>query len=576
MKSLATVIRVLSRLGHGRATLLVALLLVSSVLEGLGIATLLPLLFMAAGNGADGANSAFARIVTDVITALGLPVTMGALALFAALLLIMRELLNFAIQSFAGFTIAQVTAEQRLRLLRRLACADWSYFQRNMLGGLNVTLAQFTENAAAAMELAVQATTVFLRTLLYVVLVVLFSGSSGSFALLAFGVAGAFFMPILVLVRLTRKYSRRYAVTFQTLGAQFSDIFSSVKVIRAMALEEAVQPLFERLVCRLRRIKRKLVLVRNGMVALQGLATVVLVFGMLYVAFSWFRISVVELGIMAGLMLAIVKGFSKSQNVMQKMATFEPYLHRLDEIVADAGQSCERIGGRPAPPLDKGIIFREVAFAYPDRPVFERLNLFLPARRVNVLIGPSGSGKTTIVDLVIGLYEPQGGEIFVDDVPLAEIDLKDWRAHIGYVPQELVLFSGTVRDNLTLGLKVDDGEIWHALRLAGAEDFVRDLPDGLDTEIGERGLRLSGGQRQRLSLARALVRRPRLLILDEVTSALDPETEARLVHQVARLVRTERITAIAITHTHAWLKVADHVLRVEDGRVTEEAPAEAP
>ena len=575
MRSLASVMHVLSRLGPGRAALLVAMLLFSSVLEGLGIATLLPLLFMAAGDGTGGASSPFARFVTEAITSLGLPVTMGALTLFAALLLIMREVFNFAIQSYAGFVIAQITAEQRLRLLRRLACADWSYFQRNMLGGLNVTLAQFTENAAAAMELAVQATTVFLRTLLYVVLVVLFSKASGSFAMLAFAAAAALFMPLLAMIRLTRKYSKRYALTFQKLGAQFSDIFTSVKVIRAMALEEVVQPLFERLVQRLRRLKRKLVLVRNGMVALQGLATVILVFGMLYVAFSWFRISVVELGIMAGLMLAIVKGFSKSQNIMQKMAIFEPYLHRLDAIVEEAGESCERTGGRPAPALERGIAFRGVTFAYPDRPVFERLDLFMPARAINVLIGPSGSGKTTIVDLIIGLYEPQAGEILIDDVPLSEIDLKDWRSHIGYVPQELVLLSGTVRDNITLGLHASDEEVWRALRLAGAEDFVRDLPEGLDTEIGERGLRHSGGQRQRLSLARALVRRPRLLILDEVTSALDPDTEAQLVRQIADLVRAERITAIAITHTPAWLSVADHVLRVESGRVSQEERARA-
>ena len=576
MQSFVSIYHILQRLGRARATTLVLLLLVSSSLEGLGIATLLPLLFMAAGDHAAGNASPLAQQVTALIRALGLPVTMGWLTLLAAGLLVLREFLNFLIQTYAGYTIARITAEQRQRLLQRFACAAWGYFQRNMLGALNIGLVQFTENAAAAMEFAVQATTTLLRTFIYIVLILLFSGFSGLFTLLAFAAAVLLFSPLLILIRLTRKYSGKYAQAFQTLGAQFADVFTSIKVIRAMALEEAVQPLFARLVQRLKRLKKRLVIVRAGLVALQGLVTVVLVFGMLYAAFTWFHVSVVEMGIMAGLVLAIVKGFSRTQTIMQKSASLEPYLWRLEEIVIQADASCERVGGRTAPPLEKGIAFRDVTFAYPGRPVFERIRLFMPARRINVLMGPSGSGKTTIVDLIIGLYEPQGGEILVDDVPLSEIDLKDWRSHIGYVPQELVLLSGTVRDNITLGVKVGDEDVWRALRLAGAEDFVRRLPQGLDTEIGERGLRLSGGQRQRLSLARALVRRPRLLVLDEVTSALDPKTENLLVHQIADLVHRENLTAIAITHTRAWLAVADRVFRVEDGRVSEESAVQAP
>ena len=185
-----------------------------------------------------------------------------------------------------------------------------------------------------------------------------------------------------------------------------------------------------------------------------------------------------------------------------------------------------------------------------------------------VFIGPSGAGKTTIVDLITRLYEPQAGRILVDGVSLTELDLHKWRSMIGYVPQELILLSGSVRDNITLGAAVDDETLMEALELAGAAGFVSDLPEGLDTDLGERGLKLSGGQRQRLSLARALVHRPRLLILDEVTSALDPETERKLVEQIGALAGRGGMTIIAITHTRAWLSAADRVFHLENGHVT--------
>jgi ATP-binding cassette subfamily C protein len=202
------------------------------------------------------------------------------------------------------------------------------------------------------------------------------------------------------------------------------------------------------------------------------------------------------------------------------------------------------------------------------------VSLDIPARSITVLTGPSGAGKTTIVDLLVGFHQPTKGRILVDGTPLSEVNLKDWRTNIGYVPQELTLLHGSIFQNVTMGdPSISDEDVRAALKIAGLLDFVDALPDGVATDVGQMGTKLSGGQRQRISLARALVLRPRLLILDEVTSALDHDTEQAICNSVAALSR--QFTVVAITHRPAWLSIADRVYRVSDGQVSE-APSLLP
>jgi ATP-binding cassette subfamily C protein len=185
---------------------------------------------------------------------------------------------------------------------------------------------------------------------------------------------------------------------------------------------------------------------------------------------------------------------------------------------------------------------------------------------VATLIGPSGAGKTTIADLLVGLHEPDSGAVLIDGVPLAEIDLARWRGKIGYIPQENILFNDTVLENITLGdPSISEEQAIEALRLAGAWGFISALPRGLHEVIGVRGNLLSGGQKQRLSIARALIHNPELLILDEATSALDRAT-AREICAAVRGLRGNR-TILAITHQSIWMDAADRVLTIQSGQV---------
>jgi ATP-binding cassette subfamily C protein len=193
-----------------------------------------------------------------------------------------------------------------------------------------------------------------------------------------------------------------------------------------------------------------------------------------------------------------------------------------------------------------------------------------PAGLFTAVVGPSGTGKTTIADLVIGLLQPQKGEVWIDSLPLSQVDMRIWRRMIGYVPQETFLLHDTVFINVALGDKdVTPNDVEDALRAAGAWEFVSALEKGVNSVVGERGHKLSGGQRQRIAIARALVHNPRLLILDEATTALDPENEAAICETLRKL--SGEITILAISHQPAMLEVADQAYRLQDGSVVQVA-----
>jgi ATP-binding cassette subfamily C protein len=234
-------------------------------------------------------------------------------------------------------------------------------------------------------------------------------------------------------------------------------------------------------------------------------------------------------------------------------------------------------GESPPPPLVRPLPLRSaihlsgVSFSYNSDEGGEALNnidLVIPARHTFAVVGPSGSGKTTLADLIMGLVAPTDGTIFIDGKPLAGEMFYHWRSSIGYVPQETFLFNDTIRGNLLLVRpSATEGELWETLRHAAADTFVKAFPDGLDTVVGDRGLRLSGGERQRIALARALLRRPSVLILDEATSSLDSENERRILDAIEGL--HGELTMVIIAHRLSTIQRADIIVVLEKGQIVE-------
>ncbi|MFT4215820.1 MAG: ABC transporter ATP-binding protein [Micropruina sp.] len=257
------------------------------------------------------------------------------------------------------------------------------------------------------------------------------------------------------------------------------------------------------------------------------------------------------LGWLFGGLPTSVAGFERVQRVLRETAAM--------------GYGDRQLSGRGAE--GAALALAGVSFDYGRTPVLRGLDVAIPAGRSVAVVGETASGKSTLTLLLARLMDPDDGTIAIDGIDLRDLRRGALAEQVALVPQTAFLFDDTVRGNVALDADVSDSQIWAALRIAQAADFVAALPDGLDTELGERGGRLSGGQRQRIALARALVRKPRLLILDDATSALDPEVEARVLDAVRQA--TGGATVVLVAHRKATVAMVDEVLFLVDGRIAD-------
>jgi ATP-binding cassette subfamily B protein len=247
----------------------------------------------------------------------------------------------------------------------------------------------------------------------------------------------------------------------------------------------------------------------------------------------------------------------------------EASAQRIAEIFETAPTVRDEAGSTPlAGPLER-VEVRDMCFAYPGRDkVLCGINLTMERGRVLGVVGPTGAGKSSLAKLMLRYYDPAEGEILANGRSLSGVTLDSWRARIGYVSQEAYLFHGTVAENIRLGSPDSSDDALHrAAHMAGAHEFIEALPDGYDTLVGDRGMKLSGGQRQRISLARAILRDPEFLILDEATSSVDTRTEEVIQNNLKEL-RSDRIT-LAIAHRLSTVRQCDEIVVVVDGIIVE-------
>jgi ATP-binding cassette, subfamily C, bacterial len=543
-----------------RPILILLCLLVASIAEALSIGSLLPVIGAFANGGSASGNSYFQQLFAWF----GIPATLGSLVAVVVGLMLFKAILSFTALSYAGIAGARVAMGFRQQLVSGILNARWSYFADQQSGRFANAISNDAGRAAEAYLMAAKYIALCIQFCAYVAVALVIN-----WKLALVGIFGA--VVIAVVMRRLIYLSKRsgYLQTDRTaaLSVMMVDMLNNIKPLKTMQRHAAMLDSAEVLLKKLRRALITREFARVGLT--EGNDALVAIFGAIgiYFGYALLKVSLPEM-IVSGIVVIQVIGIaSKLQKQLQLANQVESAYVRVSELIAETNLCREINAGNVVPSGSGDCTFENVSFSHRDRDVIRSVSFDIPALQTTVLSGPSGSGKTTIVDLLIGLYRPREGRIMIGGHDLTDVDLAAWRGMIGYVPQELNLFHSSIRENITLGDKsIDDKDVSLALDQAGASSFIGRLSAGLDTDVGELGAKFSGGQRQRISLARALVTRPRILVLDEVTSALDPETEQEIVGNIAGLHGS--YTIVAITHRPAWTEVADRLYDVSDGKVT--------
>lgn len=377
-----------------------------------------------------------------------------------------------------------------------------------------------------------------------------------------------------------QKASKEYQCAVTGMNKCLLQSIQGIKELKVMSKEDFFQDQFdkygEKHVNAIRRYQILGILPRFFIEAISMAAMFVVIAVMIYIGTAFNQL-VPIISAIAMAAIRLLPSINRISGGMSTIAYYEPMLDKLKESIdeisvnQDLYDSTEEKSAskRKVVNFSESIELSGICFHYPDREenIFSNAGFTIRYGESVGIVGSSGAGKSTAVDIILGLLKPQKGQILIDGTDICE-DMKGWLDQIGYIPQTIFLLDDTIRSNVAFGTKkgdISEEQIWKALEGASLADFVRGLPRGLDTEIGERGVRLSGGQRQRIGIARALYREPGILIFDEATSALDNQTETEIVESIQRLHGHK--TMIIIAHRLTTIEACDHIYRVEKEKI---------
>jgi len=490
--------------------------------------------------------------------------------LMIVVVLAIATALRFYFVSWLG---ERVVADLRLAVQRHLLKLEPAFFEENRPSEI---ASRLTSDTAIIEQMVGTTASVALRNLVVAIggMVYLFTLAPRLTAMLLIGIP-LVVLPIVLIGRRLRALSRLSQDRVADVGTIVAETLGAMKIVQAFGQEVREAARFASAVEESFVTAKKRITVRAGLTAL----VITLIFGAIVMVMWQGALDVASGALSGGTIAAFVLtgglvagAFGALTEVYGEIVRGAGAASRMGELLATR----PTIAAPPRPialpePARGQVIFDAVSFRYPTRPehlALDSFSLHVEPGETVAIVGPSGAGKTTLFQLAQRFYDPERGTVKIDGVALPSADPESVRQRIAYVPQESILFATTARDNLRYGRwDASDDQVWEAARKANAEAFLKELPQGLDTFLGEGGARLSGGQRQRIAIARAVLRDAPILLLDEATSALDAESERLVQDALERLMRDR--TTLVIAHRLATVRSADRIVVMEAGRIVE-------
>jgi len=553
-----------------RVALALVLMLCLSVTQGAQLLLLVPLMQAAGLNVGQGSVGWVADVTSSALAAVGLkPGLVTVLVVFALVTTLLALIARW--QTIYNYKLQQdFVACLRRRLYQAIANTDWLTFSKTRSSDFTHALTVELDRVGSAAYVLLGLVTNLILVMAYAVLALK----------LSLAMTGLVFAAGVVLLLLLRKKTQaaRWSgedITLATSGLHSAAIehLGGMKTIKSYGAEERNSRVFSELAGKVAQMYLRVTRNQAETGFWFTVGSAVILGAILYISIKILEMPAAELLLLLFLFNRMIPLFKSIQNYYQAYLSALPAFQRVMDLQTRCEEAAEpRATARSGEiVLRDGIRLDDVSFVYgaeEKAPAIRDLDLGIEAGKTTAIVGASGAGKSTVADLVMGLLVPTRGCVLVDGKPLEPELLRPWREQIGYVAQDTFLFNDTVRSNLLWACpEAGEEDIWQALKLAAAAGFISELPEGLETVLGDRGVRLSGGERQRLALARALLREPSLLILDEATSALDSENERRIQKAIDELHGS--VTILVITHRLSTVRGADVIYVLESGRMME-------
>ncbi len=484
--------------------------------------------------------------------------------------MVVQAITSFSLTQLLSKAGQRLIAEMRRQVQRHVGLLSVSYYDENRTGTL---VARIMTDVEGVRNLVGTGLVEFVGGLLTAVLAFLYLlHRSVEVTLTVFAVLGVFVFVLQYAFKVIRPIFRERAKINAEVTGRLTESLGGVRVIKGYHAEEREAGVFSVGVDRLLSNVMKSLTMTSSLSAASttvlGLVSAIVMWlgGHRVLANTWTVGDYFSYNMFLAFMIAPV---FQIVNIGTQLTEAFAGLDRTGEIMAELEENQSSVRTVAMPPIQGTVRFEDVEFAYdPEKPVLHGVSFVAEPGTVTALVGSSGSGKSTIISLLCAFHTPSKGRVVVDDVDLAHVDLNTFRSQLGVVLQDSFLFDGTIRENILFSRPdATEEQFLFACRTARVDEFAERFPDAYDTIVGERGVKLSGGQRQRLSIARALLAEPRILILDEATSSLDSESEAMIQAGLGQLMQGR--TTFVIAHRLSTIRRADQILVVEQGLVVE-------
>ena len=545
--------------------MIVALMVIAGFVQASSILGLMPIIDYVVSNDLENANRV-TKFVVSVIAGTGLPVNIITMGGFY-LLLVLTKSGVVALQRY-------VTSKVHFKIMKQIIIeeyasfvnASWGFFGTKKYGTLANTVVKETEKLGLAFEVLAAILAALITAFFYIALAAFISWKLILIILLLTIMATA---PTYFIGKYIYRIRKIHTDAYNNFQSLVYDTLNSLKLIVGFSKRKDTIRRIKSTIETIAKTSVQFIMIRVFGNMIGEPLGIILVVVSVFLGLNRLNLDVAE---MFAFLYAVNRLVGQVQLVISQrneLKGAEPSLQQIYSLKNEADELKE-LSGIEKIDTFKAIRISDVSFSYNGKEnVLSKINLIIPKGNMIAIVGPSGAGKSTLIDLIMGFYYPNTGAILVDSTPIQKINLHAWRNIVGYVTQQPFLFNATIRENLTWAKQdATEADIREVCELANATEFIDTMDRNVDTVVGERGVRLSGGQSQRICLARALIKKPEILILDEATSSLDSHSELMIQKSIEYL--SEKITIVSIAHRLSTIKNADYIYHIEAGQVLEE------